>query len=87
MVFLFSDELIEVTSIAELHDDVELLSFDDGLTIRDDVDMFELFEKFDLIEDVFSLLLCFVGEFYFFYDVVLVLGDVFCKVCVAEGAV
>ena len=76
MLFLFGDELIEITAVAKLHDDVELLSFYDGLTIGDDVDVFELFEKFDLIEDVLSLLLCFVGEFYFFYDVVLVLGDV-----------
>lgn len=44
MLFLFGDELVEVTAVAEFHDDVEFLSFDDGLAVGDDVDVFELFE-------------------------------------------
>ena len=38
---LLGDELVEVSSITELHDDVEPLSFDDGLAVGDDVDVFE----------------------------------------------
>lgn len=44
ILFLGDDELIEVSSYTKLHDDVEFLSFDDGLSIGDNVDAFELFE-------------------------------------------
>lgn len=43
-LFLGDDQLIEVSSYTKLHDDVEFLSFDDGLSIGDNVDVFELFE-------------------------------------------
>jgi hypothetical protein len=42
LVFLLlDDELVEISSRAELHDDIEFLSLDDGLAIGDDVDMLE----------------------------------------------
>lgn len=38
---LLGDELVKIPSCAELHDDIEFLAFDDGLAIRDNVDMLE----------------------------------------------
>ena len=86
MLFLLGDELIEVAAVAEFHDDIKLLPFNDWLPVWDDVHVFELLKKFDFVENVFSLLLGFVGEFYFFYDVVLVLGNVVGEVRVTESA-
>ena len=72
--FLLSDKLIEITPVTKLHDDVEFLPLDDGLSIWDYIDVFELLEQLDLIEYIFGLLLVFISEFYFFDDVVFVFG-------------
>lgn len=72
ILLLLKDELVEVPAIAELHYDIKFLTFNDGLAIADYVDMFELLEKFNLIENIFSLLLVLVGEFYLFDDKILI---------------
>jgi hypothetical protein len=42
LVFLLlDDELVEISSSAEFHDDIEFLPLDDRLAIGDDVDMLE----------------------------------------------
>ena len=61
-VLLLDYKLIEVSSVTELHDNVELLSFSDALSVGDDVDVLEFFEEFDLMVDVLDLLFVFVGE-------------------------
>lgn len=40
-LLLINDQLVEVTAGAELHDDVKLLSVDDGLAVRYDVNVLE----------------------------------------------
>jgi hypothetical protein len=85
ILLLLSDELIQITTVAKLHNYVELLSLDDRLTIRYDIDVFELFKELDLIEDILGLLLVFVSEFYLFYDIVFVLGNMANEISIAKG--
>jgi hypothetical protein len=68
---LLDDELVEISSGAELHDDVEFQPIDNGLAVGDDVDVLELLQKFDLVEDVFGLLAALVGQLDLFDHVVL----------------
>jgi hypothetical protein len=63
LIFLLLEyKLVKVAAVAELHDDIEFLPFDDGLSVADNINVLELFKELDLIEDVFSLLLVLVGE-------------------------
>lgn len=86
ILFLLSDELIKITAVTKLHDDVEFLSLDDWLSIGDDIDVFELLEQLDLIEYIFGLLLVFISEFYLFDDIVFVLSEVAGEVGVTKGS-
>lgn len=79
------DELVEITTIAKLHDDIEFLSLDDTLAVADDIEVLKLFEKFDLIENVFPLLLGLPAQFDLFDDVLLTRFQVEGEVCVSEG--
>ena len=40
---LFLNHLIEISSVAKFHDDVEFLPLDDALAVTDDVYVFEFF--------------------------------------------
>ena len=86
VLLLLQDELVEISAVAELHDDIEFLAFDNGLSIADDVDVFELFEELDLIENVFGLLLVLVGEFDLLDYEILVGLEVSSQIGVAEGS-
>ena len=85
-VLLLHDELVEISPVAKLHDDVELLAFANALPVRYDVDVFELFEKFDFVVDVLDLFFVFVGQLNLFYHVILVLPQVGRQVGVPEGS-
>jgi hypothetical protein len=70
---LLFNELVEVSSGAELHDDVELLAVDDAFAVGNDVDVLEGLQQLHLIEDVFSLLGALVRQLHLLDHVVLVL--------------
>lgn len=84
--FLLYDELVHVSPGAILHDDVEFLSLLDALTVGDDVDVFELLEKLNLIVDILDLLFVLAVEFDLLDHVVLPLLFVAGQVGIPEGA-
>lgn len=84
-LLLLDDELVEVSAGAELHDDVELLPFDDGLAVGDDVGVLEGLQQLHLVEDVLRLLGVLVGQLHLLYHVLLPLRHLHCQVRVSEG--
>ena len=75
-LLLFGDELVDVPSGTELHDDVENISLLYAFLVGHDVDVFKLFQQFDFVVDILNLLFVLVGQLDLLYHVVLVRGNV-----------
>jgi hypothetical protein len=85
LVFLLlDDELVEISSCAKLHDDIEFLPLDNGLAIGDDIDVLEGLQQLDLNEDIFSLFSGLIGQLHFLYHVVFLLLDLTGEIGVPE---
>lgn len=83
---LLGDELAEVSALAELHDDVELLALADAFAVGDDVDVLEVLQQLHLVEDVLGLLLRLVRQLDLLYYEFLIFFYVVGEVGVTEGA-